>query len=196
MMNVKHKYGPFKKNEDKFYRVCLKCGKKTQYPFNDEINDEFNNQRITDYIIDTIIRKDFSLVQNGNYFFRLVSCLLDNISYIFIDTKVQDILIKSLRDLNDYFNFDDENRFNIINDIICYLEDFFVNYNNEINDLYDDNLCDELDSRYIVLNNSVEIELNGIILSEDNTVVEIEDDVDEVASEIDISLNEIENESE
>lgn len=195
MINIKHKYGPFKKNKDYFYRVCLKCGKKTQYPLNEEIMNEFNNQRITDYVIDIIIGKNIDLILDEDYFLKLLSCLLDNISYIYLNNNKQDKLIKSLRELNSYYNNDDDERFTLIDDTVCYLNDYFENYNNEIKDIFDDDLLESLDDRYITLNNGYDIVINDIMLSEDSTTVEINSDINEEINDMNITLSEAENES-
>ena len=103
MTNIKcnniHKYGPFKKNSENFYRDCLICNKKTKYPICKEIEKEYNNQKITDYIINIIIKKDINKIQNNNYFLRLICCLFDNISYLYLSENNQSQLQESLKEL-------------------------------------------------------------------------------------------------
>ena len=49
-----HEYGPFIKSKNSFYRICNICKKRQTYPNTDEINNEYENQILTKYIIDII----------------------------------------------------------------------------------------------------------------------------------------------
>ena len=179
MTNERHKYGPFEKNENNYYRVCLKCGKKSLYPLDIDIDKEYDKQRVTNYMIDIIMNKDVATIIDEDYFLKLVASLFDNISYIYLDNKKQGRLIRSLCELNEYYNKDNDVRYDLISDTAIYFKDFFDNYNNEIKDIYDDDLCDVLDERYSVINDRYDSEIYIILLREDNVIVKIDDNIDE-----------------
>ena len=193
--NDMHKYGPFKKNDDCFYRICLRCNKKTNYPICDEINDIYNRQIIVEYITNILIKKDLSIIQNDNYFFRLIACFLDDISYVYLSDSEQKKLLKSIREFNDYYYSNkDMNRYNIVSDAINYLNDYFYNYNQEIKNIYDEELSYKLDDDYIFINRKLDLELENIILSEENTVVTVVDEIN-MTDNVEIDFDELQNES-
>ena len=199
MINTKcnniHKYGPFKKKNNEFYRTCLKCNKKTKYPNYQDIEKEYNNQLITDYIINIISKKDINKLQNNIYFYKYIICLFDNNSYIFLSKTEQTKLIDSLKELNYYFNKNDKIKYDLTKDIINYLKKYFTNYNNEIENKYNEKTLDLLDKEYIILSTKLNIELESIIENEENTIVTINEKDEEINNSIDFQLNEIENES-
>ncbi|MEE3342539.1 MAG: hypothetical protein VZS44_00400 [Bacilli bacterium] len=191
-----HKYGPFKKNEDNYYRICLKCNKKTLYPNDKEIENEYNNQRLTDFIIDIIITKKINIIQNSNYYFKLIATLIDNISYTYLIEKRQLELLESIKELNKYYNNQDNENYILINDIVKYIEKYLTNYNNEINNKYSNKELELLDNDFNSIKNKINIELNTILSEEENTTITIEDNINETDNNININLNEAENESE
>ena len=193
--NDMHKYGPFKKNDDCFYRVCLKCNKKTNYPVCDEINEVYSKQVIVEYITNILIKKDLNIIQNDNYFFRLIVCLLDDVSYVYLSGDEQKKLLESIREFNSYYYINkDMDRYNMVNDAVSYLNDYFFNYNQEIRNIYDEELSDKLDNDYIFVNRKLDLELENIISSEENTVVTVDDEVN-VTDGLEIELDELQNES-
>ncbi|MBR3161907.1 MAG: hypothetical protein IKF19_04175 [Bacilli bacterium] len=190
-----HKYGPFKKNDNSFYRECLKCNKKATYPIYEEIEKEYNNQKITNYIIEIIIKKKVTNIQNSSYFFRLILSLLDNISYTYLSNSNQNKILKSIQELNIYFNKKDKNKLTLIKQSINYLEKYFNNYNKELENNYDENILDSLDKNYLILMTKLHIELENIIKNEENTLVTIDSNYNSKNTTISINLNEAENES-
>ena len=64
-----HEYGPFIKSKKNYYRICNTCKKKQTYPITDEINNEYENQILTKYIIDIIIQEKINLIPTNEYFF-------------------------------------------------------------------------------------------------------------------------------
>ena len=191
-----HKYGPFIKENNYFYRVCLKCNKKTTYPFSNEIENEYNNQLITNNIIDIITNKKINIIQDNNYFFKLTASLIDNISYIYLDQNHQEELLNSLQEFNTYYNKKNTQRYNITKELVKYLKEYLTNYNNEINNNYDENILNTLDNDYINLYKKISIELSSIISNEENTTITIDNEYSETNDEITLNINEAENEAE
>ena len=189
-----HKYGPFKKSNKTFYRICLKCNKKTHYPICEEIETEYNNQKITNFIIEIISKKEINKIQNSNYFFRLITCLIDNISYIYLTKENQEKLIISLNELNNYFNKQEKNRFELIKEAIKYSNKYFINYNNEIDNNYNESKLSSLDKSYLILTSKINKELETIIENEESTTITI-DNISQETENITINYNEIESET-
>lgn len=191
-----HKYGPFKKNNEIFFRICLKCNKKTTYPISNEIENEYNNQKITNYIIEIIATKKINKIQDSNYFFKLVASLLDNISYIYLTENNQKKLLDSLKELNKYFNKQNIKRHELINETTKYLKKYLINYNNEIINKYNEKVLELLDNEFIILQSKMNLELNYITSNEEKTTVTINNKYQEIDNNININFNELENESE
>ncbi len=190
-----HKYGPFEKNNNNYYRKCLRCNKKNYYPLNDEIKNEYNNQRIINYIIEIIIKKDLNRIQNNNYYFRLIICLLNNISYIYLSEINQNKLLQSLKELNIYFNKNNKDRYKLIDKTINYHKKYFIIYNNEINSIYNEKELEKLDNNFININEKIDIELEKIIFNEENSIISIKNSINQKNNNIEFNLNEIESET-
>lgn len=187
-----HKMGPFNKTDDnKYYRFCLKCGKRSEYPLDPKFTKECEKQEITNLMIEIIKTKKKSMISDENYFLELVACLFDSISYIHLYSEEmnsmllnvdpeycrllktreeQDEFIKSLRKLNYDYNIGDEIRYNLINEAATYFEDYFDNYNNEIRGIYDEELCYKLDERCKAIKNGFDLEITNM-LAENNSIV-------------------------
>ena len=187
-----HKFGPFSTdNNYTYYRVCLICGNRSEYPLDPKITKECEKQKITNLMIEIIKTKNKSMISDENYFLELVACLFDSISYIYLcseemnsillnvdpeychllkNKEEQDKIINSLHELNDDYNEYYETRYNLIKDAATYFKDYFDNYNNEIRGIYDEELCNELDERYSAIKYRFNLEIINM-LAENNSIV-------------------------
>ena len=177
MINIKcnnmHKYGPFIKNNEGYQRTCLKCKKKTQYPNVEDITKEYNNQYITNSIIDIIIEKKIKIINTSDYFTKIITILLDNTSYIFLTENKQNKLITSIKEINNYYNNNNEERYTLIDEFKNYLIKYFNNYNKEIGNIYNDKDLEIIDNMFQKLKIKFSNEFLKITDTEENNTIEL-----------------------
>lgn len=164
-----HQYGPFIKKENVFYRICNNCKHKQLYPQTDEITQEYQNQLLVKYIIDIIIQGKINLIQSSDYFFKLISCLKDHISYIYINSQKKEKLLIKLQKLNIYFNSQIEERYNIINEFKNYLELTFKKQTK-----ISEEELENQDKIFNIIEKKFNQELENILKNEENNMIEIE----------------------
>ena len=166
-----HKYGPFKENENFYYRTCQLCNKKTIYAKCDEIKEEIKRQTTASKLCKIILKLQINIIKDANIFIKLTACLLDDISYIYLSPKEKDTLLKNINNLNIYFHQSEEDS-NLINDTIKYLNTYFnTKYDQqeliELDNLYN-NLQDRFFQKIIDISNQEESNLNISSLPQDN----------------------------
>ena len=181
-----HEYGPFIKSKSNYYRICNICKKKQTYPITDEINNEYENQILTKYIIDIIIQEKINLIPTNEYFFKLISCLCDHTSYIYANSIKKKKLIIKLQTLNIYYNTGIKERYDIVDNYINYL--IKINKNTKNTTEKELNKQDEM---YYQLQNNFNQELELIHNNEENNTIEIEDNTKNIKNN-NMELQEIE----
>lgn len=164
--NNNHTYGQFKENKNNYYRICEICHKKTIYPKTNEIKNEIEKQVTAKKLLEIITKQKINIIKTNNNFIKLIACLLDNLSYLYLDdNKIEDIL-KKITSINNYFNQNQES-YQLINNTVNYLNQYFYNPNTE----------EELSKLDIIHNELVErfnYQILKQIENEENNTIEIE----------------------
>ena len=119
-----HKFGPFiKDNDNEFHRVCLCCKKVSYYPASLEINTEYKRQVDEGKIFDFIINQNF-IDRDSDDFIRLIACLYGGLPYLYIDDSAKEKFIDKIESYNQYFNKDNIDRLNMVNEFLDYFDLF------------------------------------------------------------------------
>lgn len=161
-----HKFGPFIKDEKNgFHRTCLCCLKKSNYPNSDEIMKEFAKQEDASALLNVLLYQDISIIFSSDDYITLIGCLFDNLSYLYLNQETQDNFVKRASILNDYFNKDNEIRYQMINEFVDYLKLFFRKENMEIRlglNSFPEDKAMELDLIYNAIKNKFDTEIEKI----------------------------------
>jgi hypothetical protein len=162
-----HQYGPFKEIKNNYYRICKICNKKTIYPKDEDIKKEIEKQLSAKMLLEIITKQKINIIKKSDNFLKLIACLLDNISYLYLnETEIKDTLLK-ITNLNNYFNQNQEN-YQLIQDTLKYLNEYFNGENNEEQLLKLDNLYNKLVQEF-------DKQILKQIEAEENNTIEIED---------------------
>lgn len=161
-----HKYGPFLKSfKNEIYRTCLCCLEKRTYPVSEEIVLELAQQDEASQLLNILLYQDNNAIKSSDDYIKLIGCLADNLSYLYINESTQNKFIEKISLLNNYFHKNRPDRYEIINEFVHYLRLYFRKENMEIRlglNSFPEEEAMKLDLLWTAINDKINQELEDL----------------------------------
>lgn len=125
--NVMHKLGPFvvDKNKDLITRTCYCCNNTFTYKdIGEDIKEAIKRQEDVSFFVDILLNKKYN--GDSDNFIKLISFLVDDLDYLFINIEAQEKLLNKISSYNMLFHEKNSNRYILINNVCEYLKLYFA----------------------------------------------------------------------
>lgn len=165
-----HKFGPYIKDSvNSIFRKCSCCGSKSFYPDDDDIKRQIKSQEDAINLLGVLLDNNTGVIQSSDDFMKLVACLFDHLSYLFITKETQTLFMDKLRVFNSFFNSNELERTQLINNLNEYLKLYFEKENIESRfglNSFPEEGYQELDSMFISISKKIDMEMTDLFNKE------------------------------